>query len=196
MGCDKTTPVADHGRGQSSTCRPSASRAARCSAAIARPGDRLGHRRDRDERAGARRQAHATQDFLEAESCMNRSHGHCMTMGTACTMACMVEALGVGLPGNAAFPAVDARRNVIARMAGRRIVEMVHEDLVLSKILTREAFENAIRTLRGDRRLDQRRDPPDRDRRPHRRRARARGLRPSRQRAALPRRTCSRPAST
>jgi dihydroxy-acid dehydratase len=87
------------------------------------------------------------QDFLAAESCMSRSHGHCMTMGTASTMASMVEALGVGLPGNAAFPAVDARRNVIARMAGRRIVEMVHEDLVLSKLLTREAFENAIRTL-------------------------------------------------
>ena len=87
------------------------------------------------------------QDFLEAESCMSRSHGHCMTMGTASTMASMVEALGVGLPGNAAYPAVDGRRNVIARNAGRRIVEMVHEDLVLSKILTREAFENAIKTL-------------------------------------------------
>jgi dihydroxy-acid dehydratase len=68
-----------------------------------------------------------------------------MTMGTASTMASMVEALGVGLPGNAAYPAVDARRNVIARMAGRRIVEMVKEDLKLSKILTRAAFENAIR---------------------------------------------------
>jgi dihydroxy-acid dehydratase len=66
-------------------------------------------------------------------------------MGTASTMASMVEALGVGLPGNAAFPAVDARRNVIARMAGRRIVDMVKEDLKLSKILTRPAFENAIR---------------------------------------------------
>src|SRR5512132_1827341 len=87
------------------------------------------------------------QDFLEAESCMHRSHGHCMTMGTASTMASMVEALGLGLPGNAAYPAVDGRRNVIARNAGRRIVEMVHEDLVLSKILTREAFENAIKTL-------------------------------------------------
>ncbi len=76
---------------------------------------------------------------------MHRSHGHCMTMGTASTMASMVEALGVGLPGNAAFPAVDARRNVIARMAGRRIVEMVEEDLKLSKIITRAAFENAIR---------------------------------------------------
>ena len=86
-------------------------------------------------------------DFMEAESCMHRSHGHCMTMGTASTMACMVEALGVGLPGNAAWPAVDGRRNVLARNAGRRIVEMVHADQVLSSILTREAFENAIRTL-------------------------------------------------
>jgi dihydroxy-acid dehydratase len=68
-----------------------------------------------------------------------------MTMGTASTMASMVEALGAGLPGNAAFPAVDARRNVLARMAGRRAVEMVRENLALSKILTRPAFENAIR---------------------------------------------------
>jgi L-arabonate dehydrase len=87
------------------------------------------------------------QDFLEAESCMHRSHGHCMTMGTASTMASMVEALGVGLPGNAAYPAVDGRRNVLARMAGRRVVEMVHADQKLSSILTREAFENAIKTL-------------------------------------------------
>ena len=86
-------------------------------------------------------------DFFEAESCMHHSHGHCMTMGTASTMACMVEALGVGLPGNAAYPAVDGRRNVLARMAGRRIVEMVHSDQKLSSILTREAFENAIKTL-------------------------------------------------
>jgi L-arabonate dehydrase len=86
-------------------------------------------------------------DFFEAESCMHRSHGHCMTMGTASTMASMVEALGVGLPGNAAYPAVDGRRNVIARMAGRRVVEMVHADQKLSSILTREAFENAIKTL-------------------------------------------------
>ncbi len=87
------------------------------------------------------------QDFFEAESCMHRSHGHCMTMGTASTMACMVEALGLGLPGNAAYPAVDGRRNVLARMAGRRIVDMVHEDQKLSNILTRHAFENAIKTL-------------------------------------------------
>jgi L-arabonate dehydrase len=85
------------------------------------------------------------EDFAEAESCMHRSHGHCMTMGTASTMASMVEALGMSLPGNAAIPAVDARRNVLARNSGRRIVEMVKEDLVMSKILTRAAFENAIR---------------------------------------------------
>lgn len=84
-------------------------------------------------------------EFHEAESCMHRSHGHCMTMGTASTMASLVEALGVGLPGNAAYPAVDARRNVLARQAGRRIVEMVKENMTLDKILTRQAFENAIR---------------------------------------------------
>lgn len=84
-------------------------------------------------------------DFMEAESCMSRSAGHCMTMGTASTMACMVEALGMGLPGNAAIPAVDSRRYVLAHMAGRRIVEMVREDLYMSRILTREAFENAVR---------------------------------------------------
>src|SRR3990167_3585652 len=86
-------------------------------------------------------------DFFEAESCMHRSHGHCMTMGTASTMASMVEALGIGLPGNAAFPAVDGRRNVLARNAGRRIVQMVHDDQTISQVLTREAFENAIKTL-------------------------------------------------
>ena len=76
---------------------------------------------------------------------MHRSHGHCMTMGTASTMASMVEALGVGMPGNAAIPAVDARRNVLARMAGRRIVELVKEGVSLSRILGKKAFENAIR---------------------------------------------------
>jgi L-arabonate dehydrase len=83
--------------------------------------------------------------FMEAESCLSRSAGHCMTMGTASTMASMVEALGIGLPSNAAIPAVDARRYVLAHMAGRRIVEMVREDLRMSKILTRPAFENAIK---------------------------------------------------
>jgi L-arabonate dehydrase len=83
-------------------------------------------------------------EFFEAESCMNRSKGHCMTMGTASTMASMVEALGMSLPGNAAIPAVDAHRNTLAQLSGRRIVQMVREDLRISKILTRAAMENAI----------------------------------------------------
>ena len=86
-------------------------------------------------------------EFLEAEACMSRSAGHCMTMGTASTMACVVEALGMGLPTNAAIPAVDSRRYVLAHSAGRRIVDMVKEDLRISKILTRKAFENAIRVV-------------------------------------------------
>jgi len=85
------------------------------------------------------------EEFTAAESCMHRSKGHCMTMGTASTMASMVEALGVALPGNAAIPAVDSRRYRQAQLTGRRIVEMVEEDMSLSKILTRAAFENAIR---------------------------------------------------
>ncbi|CAN5533073.1 L-arabinonate dehydratase [soil metagenome] len=86
-----------------------------------------------------------TTDFLYAESCMSRSNGHCNTMGTASTMACMIESLGMTLSGGAAIPAADARRKVLAHLAGRRIVEMVKEDLKISKILTREAFENAIK---------------------------------------------------
>ena len=84
-------------------------------------------------------------DFMGAEAAMSRSAGHCMSMGTASTMASMVEALGMGLPENAAIPGPDARRNTLAHVAGRRIVGMVHEDLKMSRILTREAFENAIR---------------------------------------------------
>lgn len=84
-------------------------------------------------------------DFLAAEGGMSRSAGTCNTMGTASTMACMAEALGTSLPHNAAIPAVDARRYVLAHMSGMRAVEMVREDLKLSKILTKEAFENAIR---------------------------------------------------
>jgi L-arabonate dehydrase len=85
--------------------------------------------------------------FADAESAMSRSPGHCMTMGTASTMASLIEALGITLPGNAAWPAVDARRAKLARLSGRRIVEMVREDLKLSKILTKRAFENAIRVV-------------------------------------------------
>ncbi|MFC3628520.1 L-arabinonate dehydratase [Paracoccus angustae] len=86
------------------------------------------------------------EEFLEAEASMSRSTGTCNTMGTASTMASMAEALGMALSGNAAIPAVDSRRRVMAQLSGRRIVQMVKDDLKPSDILTREAFENAIRT--------------------------------------------------
>ncbi len=86
-----------------------------------------------------------TQEDCEfAESCMSRSIGHCMTMGTASTMACMVESLGLTLSGAAAIPAADSRKKVMAQLSGRRIVQMVKDDLTMDKVLTREAFENAI----------------------------------------------------
>ncbi|APX23489.1 MAG: dihydroxy-acid dehydratase [Rhodobacteraceae bacterium] len=86
------------------------------------------------------------EEFMEAEQSMSRSSGTCNTMGTASTMASMAEALGMALSGNAAIPAVDSRRRVMAMESGRRIVDMVKEDLKPSDVLTREAFENAIRT--------------------------------------------------
>ncbi|MBT0570278.1 dihydroxy-acid dehydratase [Curvibacter sp. CHRR-16] len=86
------------------------------------------------------------QEFTSCESDMHRSSGTCMTMGTASTMASMVEALGMSLPENAAIPAADTRRKRLAQLTGRRIVEMVKQDIKMSQILTRKAFENAIRT--------------------------------------------------
>jgi dihydroxy-acid dehydratase len=87
-----------------------------------------------------------TQDeFLEAEQSMSRSTGSCNTMGTASSMASMAEALGMALSGNAAIPAVDSRRRVMAQMSGRRIVQMVKDDLKPSDVMTKDAFENAIR---------------------------------------------------
>jgi len=83
-------------------------------------------------------------ELLLAEASMCRSRGHCAVMGTASTMAAMVESLGLSLPHNAAIPAADARRKVIAHLSGMRIVEMVRKNLKLSHILTRDAFENAI----------------------------------------------------
>jgi len=86
-----------------------------------------------------------TQEECEyAESCMSRSIGHCMTMGTASTMAVMVESLGLTLPGASAIPAADSRKKQMAQLSGRRIVQMVKENLTIDKILTKEAFENAI----------------------------------------------------
>src|SRR5512134_3652109 len=143
-GCDKTTPALVMG-------------AASCDvpAIVVSGGPMLnGHYRDQTIGSGTsawqlsedvRGGKISLQAFLEAEAGNARSAGHCMTMGTASTMASMVEALGIALPTNAAIPAVDARRYVLAHMAGRRIVEMVREDIRMSKILTRKAFENAIR---------------------------------------------------
>ena len=87
-----------------------------------------------------------TEDELNvAEAAMCRSRGHCAVMGTASSMACMVESLGISLPGNAAIPAADSNRKVLAQLTGRRIVEMVKENVTFSSILTRQAFENAIK---------------------------------------------------
>ena len=144
VGCDKTTPALVMG-------------AASCDLpSIAVSGGPMLNGRWRDQQIGSgthvwkfdamvKAGEMSLADFMDAEACMSRSPGHCMTMGTASTMASMMEALGLGLPGNAAIPAADSRRAVLAQLAGRRIVEMVREDLRLSKILTRAAFENAIR---------------------------------------------------
>jgi L-arabonate dehydrase len=144
MGCDKTTPALL--MGAASVDLPTIGVSGGPMLSGWHKGERIGSGTNtwslsEDLRAGKITQ----EEFYSCEAGMHRSHGHCMTMGTASTMASMVEALGVGLPGNAAFPAVDARRNLLCRMAGRRIVELVKKDAVLSKIMTRAAFENAIR---------------------------------------------------
>lgn len=146
MGCDKTTPALLMGAGSADLPTLGVSGGPMLNGKWR--GQELGSGTgvwslSEQVRAGTLRMS----DFLDAESCMHRSHGHCMTMGTASTMASMVEALGIGLPGNAAYPAVDGRRNVLARQAGRRIVQMVKDDVKISQILTRQAFENAIRVL-------------------------------------------------
>src|SRR5687767_5169177 len=144
MGCDKTTPSLLMGAASCDLPTIGISGGPMLSGRFR--GKQIGSgtgvwQMSEDVRAGKMSQ----EEFTAAESCMHRSKGHCMTMGTASTMASMVEALGVSLPGNAAIPAVDSRRYRLAQLSGRRIVEMVAEDLVLSKILTRQAFENAIK---------------------------------------------------
>jgi L-arabonate dehydrase len=144
MGCDKTTPALL--MGAASCDLPSIGISGGPMLSGHFRGKQLGSgtgvwQMSEDVRGGRMSQ----EEFTAAESCMHRSKGHCMTMGTASTMASMVEALGVSLPGNAAIPAVDSRRYRQAQLTGRRIVEMVEEEMALSKILTRAAFENAIR---------------------------------------------------
>ena len=144
MGCDKTTPALLMGAASCDLPTIGVSGGPMLSGKF--QGQDLGSgtsvwKMSEEVRAGRM----TLDEFNSAESCMHRSKGHCMTMGTASTMASMVEALGVALPGNAAIPAVDARRARQAQLTGRRIVAMVNEDLRLSKILTRKAFENAIK---------------------------------------------------
>ncbi len=143
-GCDKTTPATV--MGAASVDLPT----------IVVPGGPMLNGKYKGERIGSgtflwnikdkvSNEGYTKDDLMEAEGCSARSDGHCMTMGTASTMACMVESLGLTLPGAAAIPAVDSRKKLLARNTGRRIVQMVKEDLTMSKILTKKAFENAIK---------------------------------------------------
>ncbi len=145
-GCDKTTPALMMG-------------AASCNlpAIVVTGGPMLnGKHRGRDVGSGTlvwnlhedyKAGRITLDDFMEAEAGMSRSTGTCNTMGTASTMACVAEAMGMSLPGSAAIPAVDARRYANAYISGMRIVDMVWEDLKPSDIMTRASFENAIRTI-------------------------------------------------
>ena len=108
-------------------------------------GTRVGSGTDIWRMSEGRRSGTVTdRDFDEFEACLARSAGHCMTMGTASTMACLVEAMGLQLPGAASLPAVDARRSVLARQTGARAVALAEGGVRLSSLLTRNAFENAI----------------------------------------------------
>jgi dihydroxy-acid dehydratase len=146
MGCDKTTPALVMG---AATCDlPTIGVSGGPMLNGRYRGRAIGSGTDVWKFSEAVRAGEMTQAaFADAESAMSRSPGHCMTMGTASTMASMAEALGITLAGNAAWPAVDARRARLARLSGRRIVQMVRDDLTLSQLLTRAAFENAIRVL-------------------------------------------------
>ncbi|WP_121062550.1 L-arabinonate dehydratase [Chachezhania antarctica] len=145
VGCDKTTPSLM--MGAASTDLPSIVVSGGPMLNGWFRGERVGSgtalwQMSEDIKAGKMTQ----EDFLEAEQAMSRSSGTCNTMGTASTMASMAEALGMALSGNAAIPGVDARRKVMAQMTGRRIVDMVKDDLKPSDVMTKAAFENAIRT--------------------------------------------------
>ena len=148
MGCDKTTPALL--MGAASVDVPSIGISAGPMLRGAYQGRYIGSGTNTISMSEQLRSGEITlTQYHDAEACMHRSHGTCMTMGTASTMACLVEALGMALPGNAAIPAVDARRNLLARESGRRIVEMVRQDVVMSRIVTRHALENAVRVNAG-----------------------------------------------
>ncbi len=145
-GCDKTTPA--QLMGAASVDLPTImltggpQLTAHCGSELLGSGTDLWRKSER-----ARAGEISTDDLLDLEGCAARSAGHCMSMGTASTMACIAEALGLQLPGGAAFPAVDARRHALAQRTGRRAVELVREGVTMSTVLTRDAFENAVRVL-------------------------------------------------
>ena len=144
VGCDKTTPAAIMGAATCDLPTIVVSGGPMLSGTFR--GKKLGSGTDVFRLSEEVKAGHlTTEGFLAAEQAMSRSAGSCNTMGTASTMASMSESLGLTLPGNAAIPAVDARRRAISHLSGRRIVEMVREDLRVSKILTRRAFENAVK---------------------------------------------------
>ena len=144
VGCDKTTPSLMMGAGSCDLPTITLSGGPMLNGKF--QGEDIGSGTDVWRFSEAVRAGRMTlADFMSAEQGMSRSIGHCMTMGTASTMASMVEALGMGLPSNAAIPAADARRRRLGYHVGMRAVEMVRDDLRMSKILTRDAFQNAVR---------------------------------------------------
>ncbi len=145
-GCDKTTPAMV--MGAASVDLPAIIMTGGPMLTGRHEGKRLGSATDMWKMSEAVRAGLlSNEEFMATESVMTRSAGHCNPMGTASTMASMVEALGLTLPDNAAIPAPDARRKRLAHLTGRRAVQMVREDLRPSAVLTRSAFENAIRVL-------------------------------------------------
>jgi dihydroxy-acid dehydratase len=145
-GCDKTTPAQLMGAASVDLPAIVVTGGPQLSAHCG--GQQLGSGTDLWRQSEAARAGDISEDdFFALESCAVRSAGHCMTMGTASTMACMTEALGVQLPGGAALPAGDSRRLRLAQISGRRIVELVRQGRALSGFLTRQAFENAIVVL-------------------------------------------------
>lgn len=145
-GCDKTTPA--QLMGAASVDLPTIMITGGPQLTAHCRGEDLGSGTDLWRKSEQARAGEITNDdFFDLEACAARSNGHCMSMGTASTMACLAEALGVQLPGAAALPAPDSRRLALAQLTGRRIVQMVADGVNLSKILTKDAFENAVMML-------------------------------------------------
>ena len=175
-GCDKTTPAQLMGAASADHARHHGARRTDAGGTVARR--RLGSGTDGRKLFDLFRTGQLSEEeWCEIEGGIARSAGHCTVMGTASTMTSLAEALGMTLPGSANIPAPDSRRLAIAEMSGRRIVEMVREDLRPSRIMTRASVRKRHHGRHGDRRIDQRRGAPDRHRRPPRHRAATRRFR-------------------